>query len=65
MKNNGLIEIDNTTSITVFGGRDENVAKLVYYIAKCLGAFAKMLYLAREGLKRNTQEVMAVEALNS
>ena len=65
MKKCNLIEIDNSTAIAVFGGRDENVAKIVYYIAKCIGAFAKPLYLARENMQRNTQEVLAVERFTS
>lgn len=65
MKNNKLIQIDNSIAVTVYGGRDENVAKLVYYIAKCIGAFAKLLYIAKQNMQRNTQEVLAVEALSS
>lgn len=65
MKKNNLIEIDNSIAISVYGGRDENVAKIVYLIAKCIGSFAKMLYLANKNLQKNIQEAFQREAFSS
>ncbi|MDO4736967.1 MAG: hypothetical protein Q4B21_08150 [Bacteroidia bacterium] len=62
MEKKNLIEIDSSIAISVYGGRDENVAKIVYLLAKCVGAFAKMLYLANKNLQKNIREAFGKEA---
>ncbi len=46
MKN--FMEIGTAEACSVFGGKDENTAKLVAFIAECIGSIAKMIYLANQ-----------------
>ena len=46
MKN--LIALQTYEAVSVFGGKDEETAKLVSFIAECIGSIAKMIYLANQ-----------------
>ncbi len=46
MKN--LIALQTYEAVSVFGGKDEETAKLVAFIAECIGSIAKMIYLANQ-----------------
>jgi hypothetical protein len=41
-----FIEIDSKAAALVFGGKDEATAKIVEFIAECIGSIAKMIWLA-------------------
>lgn len=41
-----FIEIDSKAAALVFGGKDEATAKIVEFIAECIGSIAKMLWMA-------------------
>ena len=43
---NTFIEIDSKTAALVFGGKDEATAKVVEFIAECIGSVAKIIWLA-------------------
>ncbi len=43
---NTFIEIDSKAAALVFGGKDEATAKIVEFIAECIGSIAKMIWLA-------------------
>ena len=43
---NAFIEIDSKAAVLVFGGKDEATAKIVEFIAECIGSVAKMIWLA-------------------
>jgi hypothetical protein len=43
---NAFIEIDSKAAALVFGGKDEATAKIVEFIAECIGSVAKMIWLA-------------------
>ncbi|MBO5920124.1 MAG: hypothetical protein J6Q34_06510 [Bacteroidales bacterium] len=43
---NAFIEIDSKAAALVFGGKDEATAKVVEFIAECIGSIAKMIWLA-------------------
>ena len=43
-----FIEIDARTASMIFGGKDEQTAQLVEFIAECIGAVAKMLFMANK-----------------
>ena len=45
---NTMIEIDSKTASMVFGGKDEQTAQLVEFIAECIGSIAKMIYMANK-----------------
>ena len=45
---NTLIEIDSKAASLVFGGKDEHTARLVEFIAECIGSIAKMIYMANK-----------------
>lgn len=45
---NTFIEIDAKAASMVFGGKDEQTAQLVEFIAECIGSIAKMLYMANK-----------------
>ncbi len=41
-----FVEIELNEAVMVFGGRNEETAKVVEFIAQCIGSVAKMIYLA-------------------
>ncbi len=43
---NRLIELEMVEATAVLGGKDEDTAKLVAFIAECIGTIAKMIYMA-------------------
>ena len=45
---NGLVEIVIKEASTVMGGKDEQTAQLVEFIAECIGTIAKMIWLANK-----------------
>ncbi len=45
---NTFIEIDKKTATLIFGGKNEQTAQLIEFIAECIGSFAKMLYMANK-----------------
>lgn len=45
---NTMIEIDSKAASMVFGGKDEQTAQLVEFIAECIGSIAKMIYMANK-----------------
>jgi hypothetical protein len=45
---NTMIEIDSKAASMVFGGKDEQTARLVEFIAECIGSIAKMIYMANK-----------------
>jgi|GEM_PF-2297400 len=56
---NGLVEISAAESTLIYGGRDEEVAKVVEFVAQCVGALAKILYLTAKRGPRAITEQMA------
>ena len=43
----GLVELRLNECAAIYGGkRDENVAKIIGFVAQCVGALSKMVYLA-------------------
>lgn len=56
---NGFVEISLSECCTVYGGRNENVAKVVEFVAQCIGAFAKLLYLTSKRGPQAITEQMA------
>lgn len=56
----GLVELTVEESVTVYGGRNESVARVVEFVAQCIGAFAKMMYLtAKRGPKAIADQMSA------
>lgn len=50
---NRLVELRSNECAAIYGGkRDENVAKIIGFVAQCVGALSKMVYLA---MKRGHQ----------
>ena len=45
---NTMIEIDSKAASMVFGGKDEQTAQLVEFIAECIVSIAKMIYMANK-----------------
>lgn len=45
---NTMIEIDSKAASMVFGGKNEQTAQLVEFIAECIGSIAKMIYMANK-----------------
>ena len=45
---NAMIEIDSKAASKVFGGKNEQTAQLVEFIAECIGTVAKMIYMANK-----------------
>ena len=45
---NTMIEIDSKAASMVCGGKDEQTARLVEFIAECIGSIAKMIYMANK-----------------
>lgn len=43
-----FIEIDIRQASAVYGGKDKETAKLVEFIAECIGTIAKMIYMANQ-----------------
>lgn len=41
-------EIGIAEACCIYGGRNEETAKLVAFIAECIGSIAKMIYLANQ-----------------
>lgn len=54
-----LVEISAVECRYICGGRNESVAKVVEFVAQCLGAFAKMLYLTAKRGPRAISEQMS------
>lgn len=46
MKN--LVELQMSEASSIMGGRDEQTAQLVAFIAECIGSIAKMIYMANQ-----------------
>ena len=46
MKN--LHELEMAEACTICGGKDKETAKLVAFIAECIGSIAKMIYMANK-----------------
>lgn len=40
-----FVEINSCTAARIFGGKDKNTAKLVEFIAECIGSIAKAIYM--------------------
>lgn len=45
---NTMIELDTMAASQIFGGKDEQTAQIVEFIAECIGSIAKMIYLANK-----------------
>ncbi len=45
---NNLIEIGIKSAASIYGGKDKEVAKLVEFIAECVGSLCKMIYMANK-----------------
>ena len=43
-----FVELQMNEASSVMGGRDEQTAQLVAFIAECIGSIAKMIYLANQ-----------------
>lgn len=41
-----MIEIQEKECALIYGGRDEDVARFVEFVSQCVGALAKLVYLA-------------------
>lgn len=46
MKN--IYELGMAEACAVYGGKDKDTAKLVAFIAECIGSIAKMIYMANK-----------------
>ncbi len=45
-----MINITEIEATTIYGGRDEMIAKIMYSVAKAVSSFAKLFYVGfREG----------------
>ena len=51
---NNLIEIGLKEAACIYGGKDKEVAKLVEFIAECVGSLCKMIYMANQFRKLMT-----------
>ncbi len=51
---NGFVEIGIKEASLVMGGKDEQTAQLVAFIAECIGTIARMIYLANKFRKMFT-----------
>ncbi len=51
---NNLIEIGLKEAASIYGGKDKEVAKLVEFIAECIGSICKMIYMANQIRKMMT-----------
>ena len=51
---NNLIEIGFKEAAAIYGGKDKDVAKLVEFIAECIGSICKMIYMANQLRKMMT-----------
>lgn len=45
---NRLVEIEIGEAASVFGGKNQETAELVAFIAECIGTIAKMIYVANK-----------------
>lgn len=45
---NTMIELDTFAASRIYGGKDEQTARLVEFIAECIGSIVKMIYLANK-----------------
>ena len=55
---NGFIEIGPAECMAIYGGRNEGVASIVEFVAQCIGAFAKLMYLtAKRGPQAITEQM--------
>ena len=43
-----FVELQMDEASSVMGGRDEQTAQLVAFIAECIGSIAKMIYVANQ-----------------
>lgn len=43
-----MIELDTMAASRIYGGKDEQTAQIVEFIAECIGSIAKMIYLANK-----------------
>jgi hypothetical protein len=43
-----FVELQMNEASSVMGGRDEQTAQLVAFIAECIGSIAKMIYVANK-----------------
>ncbi|MBQ7774257.1 MAG: hypothetical protein IJ383_09400 [Bacteroidales bacterium] len=43
-----FIEIDIRQASAIYGGKNEETARLVEFIAECIGTIAKMIYMANQ-----------------
>lgn len=43
-----FVELQMNEASSVMGGRDEQTAQLVAFIAECIGSIAKMIYVANQ-----------------
>ncbi len=43
-----LVEIQMNEASSIMGGRDEQTAEVVAFIAECIGTIAKMIYMANQ-----------------
>ncbi len=43
-----LYELEMAEACTICGGKDKETAKLVAFIAECIGSIAKMIYMANK-----------------
>lgn len=51
---NNLIEIGLKEAASIYGGKDKEVARLVEFIAECIGSLCKMIYMANQFRKLMT-----------
>ena len=45
---NRMIELEICEAAAICGGKNEETAQLVSFIAECIGSIAKMIYLANQ-----------------
>lgn len=57
----GLVKISKSECILVYGGRNEDIAHFVETVAQCVGAFARLIYLA----SRKSRQWLVIQAENS
>ena len=54
----GFIEADRAECMAVYGGKNEGIAHIVEFVAQCVGAFAKLIYLtAKRGPQAITEQM--------
>lgn len=45
---NRMVELEICEAAAICGGKNEETAQLVSFIAECIGSIAKMIYLANQ-----------------